>query len=141
MVLPLSSKMVWTSSQNWFWPEWPCFWIRAIQFSCLGWPKHRNTGQSQFFLAGQNGKMKRDLSCKGRSRGRADRSRVPPPTSSPTLETFCKKNTKKNINCLLEHRFCFLSICTVDLCSTFPKFFDSSLMLIEVMISDVKFWH
>ena len=31
-----------TSSQNWFWPEWPCPWIRATQFSCSGWPKCEN---------------------------------------------------------------------------------------------------
>ena len=28
-----------TSSQNWFWPEWPCSWIRAAQFSRSGRPK------------------------------------------------------------------------------------------------------
>ena len=31
-----------TSSQNWFWPEGPCSWIRAVQFSRSGWQKSRN---------------------------------------------------------------------------------------------------
>ena len=31
-----------TSSQNWFWPEWPCSWIRATQFSCSVRPKRGN---------------------------------------------------------------------------------------------------
>ena len=31
-----------TSSQNWFWPEWPCSWIRAAQFSRSDRPKRGN---------------------------------------------------------------------------------------------------
>ena len=31
-----------TSSQNWFWPEWPCSRIRAAQFSRSGRPKCGN---------------------------------------------------------------------------------------------------
>ena len=31
-----------TSSQNWFWPEWPCSLIRAAQFSRSGCKKRGN---------------------------------------------------------------------------------------------------
>ena len=37
-----SSKMERMSSQNLFWPEWPCPWIRAAQFSRSGRPKRGN---------------------------------------------------------------------------------------------------
>ena len=36
-----------TSSQNWFWPEWPCSWIRAVQFSRSGQPKRGKKGDPQ----------------------------------------------------------------------------------------------
>ena len=39
-------KMERMSSQNWFWPEWPCSWIRAAQFSCSGRPKRGNLESS-----------------------------------------------------------------------------------------------
>ena len=36
-----------TSSQNWFWPEWPCSWIRAVQFSRSSQPKRGKKGDPQ----------------------------------------------------------------------------------------------
>ena len=42
LVWPVSSKLERMNSQNWFWPEWPCSWIRAAQFSRSGRPKRGN---------------------------------------------------------------------------------------------------
>ena len=67
------------SSQNWLWPESPCSWIRAPQFSRSGRPKRGNLEScggknvrarlgpfhlnwlEPVFLIGQTGQMENDL--------------------------------------------------------------------------------
>ena len=39
LVRPVSSLMECMNSENWFWPAWPCSWIRTTQFSFFGQPK------------------------------------------------------------------------------------------------------